>query len=386
VNDKIKLKRGTTSQWAAANPILLLGEPGIDTTENKVKYGDGVTAWIGLAFSGGGGGGGGGGANLSVTTTSTTIIVASDSGTDATLATASGSVAGIMTATQFTKLDGIATGATANSSDATLLARANHTGTQAWSTITSTPTTLAGYGISDSITAAAAAAAYQPLDSDLTSIAALTTTSFGRSLLTQADASATRTTIGAGTSSFDGAYSSLSGIPSTFTPASHVHAGADITTGTVDPARLGSGSSITTKFLRGDSTWQSISGGSQDFISGTFGFETYYGGGAAPTGLDITKVYYEAQKSWYWDLINEEWQAIFYAEAYINTWSASTGVRDFLTRNTADSSYVTFQSAQSLNSTQQAQARTNISAQKAITSGTAAPSGGVDGDIYLQYT
>jgi hypothetical protein len=291
-----------------------------------------------------------------------------------------------MTATQFTKLDGIATGATANSSDATLLARANHTGTQAWSTITSTPTTLAGYGISDSITAAAAAAAYQPLDSDLTSIAALTTTSFGRSLLTQADASATRTTIGAGTSSFDGAYSSLSGIPSTFTPASHVHAGADITTGTVDPARLGSGSSITTKFLRGDSTWQSISGGSQDFISGTFGFETYYGGGAAPTGLDITKVYYEAQKSWYWDLINEEWQAIFYAEAYINTWSASTGVRDFLTRNTADSSYVTFQSAQSLNSTQQAQARTNISAQKAITSGTAAPSGGVDGDIYLQYT
>jgi hypothetical protein len=35
-----------------------------------------------------------------------------------------------------TKLDGIATGATANSSDATLLARANHTGTQAASTIT----------------------------------------------------------------------------------------------------------------------------------------------------------------------------------------------------------------------------------------------------------
>jgi hypothetical protein len=267
VNDKIKLKRGTTSQWAAANPILLLGEPGIDTTENKVKYGDGVTAWSGLAFSGGGGGGGGGGANLSVTTTSTTITVASDSGTDATLATASGSVAGIMTAAQFTKLDGIATGATANSSDATLLARANHTGTQAWSTITSTPTTLAGYGISDSITAAAAAAAYQPLDSDLTAIAALTTTSFGRSLLTQADAAATRTTIGAGTSNFNGAYSSLSGIPGTFTPAAHNHAGSEITSGTVDPARLGSGTAITTKFLRGDSTWQSISGGGDALVA-----------------------------------------------------------------------------------------------------------------------
>ncbi|MEO6570378.1 MAG: hypothetical protein ABIO83_02415 [Ilumatobacteraceae bacterium] len=35
-----------------------------------------------------------------------------------------------------TKLDGVATGATANSSDATLLARANHTGTQANTTIT----------------------------------------------------------------------------------------------------------------------------------------------------------------------------------------------------------------------------------------------------------
>jgi hypothetical protein len=268
MNDKIKLKRGTSSQWAAANPILLLGEPGIDTTENKVKYGDGVTAWSGLAFSGGGGGGGGGGANLSVSTTSTTITVESDSGTDATLATASGSVAGIMTAAQFTKLNGIATGATANSSDATLLARANHTGTQAWSTITSTPTTLAGYGISDSITAAAAAAAYQPLDSDLTSIAALTTTSFGRSLLTQADAAATRTTIGAGTSNFNGAYSSLSGIPGTFTPAAHNHAGSEITSGTVDPARLGSGTSITTKYLRGDSTWQTISGGGDALTSG----------------------------------------------------------------------------------------------------------------------
>lgn len=74
---------------------------------------------------------------------------------------------------------------------------------QAWSTITSTPTTLSGYGITDA----------QPLDSDLTSIAALSTTTFGRSLLTQADAAAARTTLGAGTSSFDGTWSSLSGKP-----------------------------------------------------------------------------------------------------------------------------------------------------------------------------
>lgn len=43
-----------------------------------------------------------------------------------------------------TKLSGIATGATANSTDAVLLARANHTGTQATSTITGLDTALAG--------------------------------------------------------------------------------------------------------------------------------------------------------------------------------------------------------------------------------------------------
>jgi hypothetical protein len=47
----------------------------------------------------------------------------------------------------------------------------------------------------------AALSSYQPLDSDLASIAALTTTTFGRSLLTQADADAARTALGAGTSS-----------------------------------------------------------------------------------------------------------------------------------------------------------------------------------------
>jgi hypothetical protein len=44
--------------------------------------------------------------------------------------------AGSMSSADKSKLDGIASGATANSSDATLLARANHTGTQAAGTIT----------------------------------------------------------------------------------------------------------------------------------------------------------------------------------------------------------------------------------------------------------
>jgi hypothetical protein len=56
--------------------------------------------------------------------------------------------AGFMTGADKTKLDGVASGATANSADATLLARANHTGTQASSTITATATNddaAAGY-------------------------------------------------------------------------------------------------------------------------------------------------------------------------------------------------------------------------------------------------
>lgn len=72
------------------------------------------------------------------------------------------------------------------------------TGSVSWSIITGKPTTVAGYGITDALTAAAAALAYQPLDADLTSISLLSTTTFGRSLLTQADAAAARTTLGLG--------------------------------------------------------------------------------------------------------------------------------------------------------------------------------------------
>lgn len=51
----------------------------------------------------------------------------------------------------------------------------------------------------------------------------------GKDALKAANAGAFRTVIGAGTSSFDGAYSSLSGVPSTFTPAVHEQAWSTIT-------------------------------------------------------------------------------------------------------------------------------------------------------------
>lgn len=194
------------------------------------------------------------------------------------------------------------------------------------------------------LTMATAATTYQPLDSDLTSIAALSTTTHGRSLLTGADAAATRSTLGLGTlatqsgtitdylttTTADSTYvaknsaatltslntmnvrleevggdttleltpaylefmESSTGFKTTILPpalgdlelsislqlpsvggtlltSNSSLNGSNISSGTVAAARLGSGTSISTKFLRGDGTWQTISGGGDALTSGT---------------------------------------------------------------------------------------------------------------------
>ena len=50
----IKLRRDTAANWSAANPILSLAEPGLETDTNKIKYGDGLTSWAGLPYASGG--------------------------------------------------------------------------------------------------------------------------------------------------------------------------------------------------------------------------------------------------------------------------------------------------------------------------------------------
>lgn len=45
---RIQVRRGTAVAWAAANPILALGEFGFETDTNALKMGDGVTAWNSL--------------------------------------------------------------------------------------------------------------------------------------------------------------------------------------------------------------------------------------------------------------------------------------------------------------------------------------------------
>lgn len=51
-------------------------------------------------------------------------------------------------------------------------------------------------------------------------------------------------------------------VAASFPPAAHVHAGADITSGLIDPARLGTGTPSAANYLRGDGSWQAVSGGS----------------------------------------------------------------------------------------------------------------------------
>jgi len=75
-------------------------------------------------------------ANTNLSYTASTRLLESSTGTDVTLPLATTSDAGLQSAADKIKLDGIATGATANATDAQLRDRSTHTGTQSVSTIT----------------------------------------------------------------------------------------------------------------------------------------------------------------------------------------------------------------------------------------------------------
>ena len=73
--------------------------------------------------------------DLGLTRDTMQATITNTGGADVSIPTASGTLAGVMTSANYTKLLGIATGATANQSDAYLLSRTNHTGTQGSVTI-----------------------------------------------------------------------------------------------------------------------------------------------------------------------------------------------------------------------------------------------------------
>ena len=57
VRTTFQLRRGYKAVWEKNNPILAQGEPGFVIDENKLKIGDGITAWKDLEYIGGSNGG-----------------------------------------------------------------------------------------------------------------------------------------------------------------------------------------------------------------------------------------------------------------------------------------------------------------------------------------
>jgi hypothetical protein len=52
----IKLRRANASEWAMANIVLDLAEPGYEIDTGKLKIGDGITPWNNLQYIAGDGG------------------------------------------------------------------------------------------------------------------------------------------------------------------------------------------------------------------------------------------------------------------------------------------------------------------------------------------
>lgn len=106
---------------------------------------------------------GAGPTNLSTTQDATSVTVVSSTGNDATVAQADTTNAGVMSAADKTKLNGITAGATANDTDANLKNRANHTGTQAVSTVSGLQTALDSKANTSSLAIVATSGSYSDL-------------------------------------------------------------------------------------------------------------------------------------------------------------------------------------------------------------------------------
>ena len=48
--DRIQIRRDTKAKWAELNPILAAGEIGFEIDNNRLKIGNGITAWNSLPY------------------------------------------------------------------------------------------------------------------------------------------------------------------------------------------------------------------------------------------------------------------------------------------------------------------------------------------------
>ncbi len=183
--NRIQLRRDGAQQWANVNPILAQGEIGIEIDTSRLKVGDGVTAWNSLKYERP--------LETESNTANTLVKRDADGNFEAGAITAS-LIGNSATATRLANARQIALGGDMSgsgtfdgSANLTITAELNYvvnlphydpnnlsaTGTYSQVTVDSrgritdadNPTTLAAYGIADA----------QPLDSDLTSLASMTT-------------------------------------------------------------------------------------------------------------------------------------------------------------------------------------------------------------------
>lgn len=55
VQTRIQLRHDTAANWTSTNPVLAVGEAGVETDSSLIKYGDGTTAWVDLLYAKNGG-------------------------------------------------------------------------------------------------------------------------------------------------------------------------------------------------------------------------------------------------------------------------------------------------------------------------------------------
>jgi len=212
---RIQLRRDTSSNWSSTNPTLNSGELGVETNTSKIKLGDGSTAWNSLdyvvyplSFSDL--------LNKPTTISGYGITDAFDgafsslSGTPTTLA-GYGITDALSASAALEDLSNVSISSLLNNQFIKYTGTnfVNHTLT--FSDITSTPTTVAGYGITDALTTVS----FSQLTGKPTTISGYGITDAFDGAFTSLTGRPT-TISGYGiTDAFDGAFSSLTGRPTT---------------------------------------------------------------------------------------------------------------------------------------------------------------------------